>query len=58
MKRIIYLSALFVVFTACNSEKQNSSTIVIGETKNMLVIEHDKTFNGVLLGLMKLIPEA
>ncbi len=50
MKRLIYLSGLFVLFTACNSVKLNPSTIVIGETDDMLVIEHDKTFNGVFVG--------
>jgi len=47
MKIIVFFSTLSIVFVACNNVKQNPSTIVIGETKDMVVIEYNKTFNGV-----------
>jgi|GEM_PF-1029867 len=50
MKRIIYLSVLFLVLTACNSEKYYPTVITMGETKDMTIIEFDYTFKGVWVG--------
>lgn len=50
MKNIIYL-VLVVVLTSCNNNNAPvQDSIVIGETKNMNVIEFDKTFKGVWVG--------
>jgi len=49
MKNIIYLVMLLLVVT-CTNNKDYPSSIKIGDTEGMLVIEFDKTFNGVWVG--------
>jgi len=50
MKRILYLCVCLNVIVSCKSKSIRSNSITIGDTDNMLVIEHNKTFNGIYVG--------
>lgn len=49
VKRNIYLIMLLVL-TACSSNKERPSSIIIGDTEDMIVTEVNETFNGVYVG--------
>jgi len=51
MKRIIYLSVLIALLTACNSNKDFPTSIIIGDIDNMIVNDVDYTFKGVYVGV-------
>jgi hypothetical protein len=50
MTRIIYLSVVLLILSACNSSGDRPSSIVIGDEKGMNVIDFDYTFTAVWVG--------
>jgi hypothetical protein len=41
---------MLLIITSCSSNKEQPSSIRIGETKNVIVTDVNKTFNGVYVG--------
>ena len=50
MKYLIYLTVVIPFLFSCNRLKEYPNSIVLGETKDMNVIEYDKTFKGIWVG--------